>query len=237
VRNPPGSLTAERLRELLSYAPDTGEFRWLVKGGGRLGSVAGCIEKRTHYRMIQINGDHYQAARLAWLHVHGAWPAKPLKFLNTVPDDNRIANLAEVVRHPAKKRQRAAYGRYQRAGKPLSYRAYDLKRSFGITMEQYQAAFVAQKGCCAICEKAETQRRNGQLKWLAVDHCHENGTLRGLLCANCNNGIGRFGDNEVTLRRAADYLARHKSDVKDPDNVIRLSGRRLDGRKGLKETA
>lgn len=81
-------------------------------------------------------------------------------------------------------------------------------RSFGITQEDYDALFIRQNGVCAICGCAETSLANhGQsVKALAVDHDHETGAIRGLLCHNCNKGIGHLGDSPNRLLAAAAYL-------------------------------
>jgi 5-methylcytosine-specific restriction endonuclease McrA len=78
-----------------------------------------------------------------------------------------------------------------------------LMRDFGITLEEYEAMDAAQNGVCAICRrKCKSGRR------LAVDHCHKTSKVRGLLCMNCNNAIGRMGDDPLLLRAAASYLER-----------------------------
>lgn len=71
------------------------------------------------------------------------------------------------------------------------------KRAYGITVEQYNSLYNTQNGRCAICAR---QRR------LVVDHCHQTGTIRGLLCHSCNTGIGHLGDTSVALMRAVCYL-------------------------------
>ncbi|MFB6568365.1 endonuclease VII domain-containing protein [Streptomyces noursei] len=79
--------------------------------------------------------------------------------------------------------------------------AYKLKSEFGITIEDRDRMLVEQNGLCAIC-KAEPHPTQG----LAVDHCHDTGRVRGLLCHKCNRGIGYFKDSPERLRRAAAYL-------------------------------
>lgn len=67
--------------------------------------------------------------------------------------------------------------------------------------------FDAQRGLCALCQLPETCRSNtGTVKLLAIDHCHETGQVRKLLCNNCNRAIGLLKDDAGLLRRAADYL-------------------------------
>lgn len=83
-------------------------------------------------------------------------------------------------------------------------RARDAERSlrynYGLTSEQYAAMFASQGGLCAVC------RGRGGKKGLVVDHCHETGVVRGLLCHRCNVGIGALGDAPAALRRAVKYL-------------------------------
>lgn len=90
-------LTADRLRELLSYDPDVGVFiRRTCSGGCLPGSIAGTDDKEG-YLLISVDGRRYKSHRLAWLYVYGAFPLKELDHINQIKDDNRIANLREVT--------------------------------------------------------------------------------------------------------------------------------------------
>jgi len=65
----------------------------------------------------------------------------------------------------------------------------------------------AQGGVCAVCRLPETQMsRNGVVKSLSVDHNHDTGDVRALLCQTCNTGIGNLKDNPELMRRAAEYI-------------------------------
>jgi hypothetical protein len=90
-------LTQERLKELLSYDPETGVFTWVSKPSSKtmIGSVAGTVRKNSGYVTIIIGRIHYFAHRLAWLYTHGAWPKNQIDHINCNPNDNRIANLRE----------------------------------------------------------------------------------------------------------------------------------------------
>jgi len=85
-------------------------------------------------------------------------------------------------------------------------RDHALRSNYGITIEDYERMFEEQKGACAICGSVEV-RRNGRTNF-CVDHCHKTGKVRGLLCNECNVGLGRLGDDAESLRRALAYLER-----------------------------
>lgn len=78
---------------------------------------------------------------------------------------------------------------------------WHLKKTFGITLEQYREMLSDQNGTCAICLREDSSDR-----MLAVDHCHKTGKVRGLLCQMCNRAIGQLDDDISRLRRAIDYL-------------------------------
>ncbi|KPK13993.1 MAG: hypothetical protein AMJ56_00350 [Anaerolineae bacterium SG8_19] len=69
----------------------------------------------------------------------------------------------------------------------------------------------AQNGVCAICNQPETHMRNGKLKALAVDHDHKSGAIRGLLCSDCNTGIGKLKDDHKVLQSAIQYLEKSRN--------------------------
>lgn len=82
-----------------------------------------------------------------------------------------------------------------------------------MTIEQFEAMRVAQNDCCAICQKPEFAKHavTGETRNLAVDHNHETGATRALLCTNCNKGLGHFKDDLDLLKRAIAYLESHKA--------------------------
>ena len=83
-------------------------------------------------------------------------------------------------------------------------RAHNLKRMFGMSLEEYDEKLKAQDGVCAICGGL---CKSG--KRLAVDHNHTTGKIRDLLCGNCNGGLGKFLENPELLLKAADYIRKH----------------------------
>lgn len=94
MKNAP-ELTAERLRELLHYDPETGVFTWKVTLSRRAsaGSIAGAYGANKGYTPISVLKRKYQAHRLAWLYMRGVWPPEDLDHINRDRSDNRLANL------------------------------------------------------------------------------------------------------------------------------------------------
>lgn len=76
-----------------------------------------------------------------------------------------------------------------------------LMRSYGLSLAGYNNMLAEQNGVCAICKKPEEE-----VGKLFVDHCHNSGDVRGLLCKNCNSGIGMFKDSTTLLSNAIEYL-------------------------------
>lgn len=75
---------------------------------------------------------------------------------------------------------------------------------YGLTPAQYAAMLAAQGGRCAICRAEPTDAD----RMLDVDHDHQTGAIRGLLCGGCNGGLGLLGDDPDRLAAAAAYLRR-----------------------------
>ena len=101
------------------------------------------------------------------------------------------------------KRDRSVYRANNRAKNNASSRRSHI-RSFGIEPEDYERMHTEQNGVCAICRRP-CERDKCKL---SIDHCHDTGRVRGLLCNRCNVGLGRFRDEPALLRFAADYLER-----------------------------
>ena len=83
-------------------------------------------------------------------------------------------------------------------------RNQNLLKQYGITADDYDRMATEQSGLCAICGSGPVRG----FKHLDVDHCHTTGRVRGLLCNDCNQGLGRFKDNPLLIQRALAYLSR-----------------------------
>ncbi len=208
-------ITLDRVREAVDYDPTTGWFTWRIKTGKSvvIGKRAGSVDPNG-FRYIRIDKKDFLAQRLAWFYVNGEWPKQKLKHQDEDRDNNRLVNIIEVAgsgKFPSQfdfstKEGRYAYRRAHRAENTDMYRDKDLRKNFGIDLTEYRRMLLAQGGVCAICKQPEMAQRNGRAKWLAVDHDHVTGAVRGLLCSNCNPMIGYGKDDPARLRAGAEYL-------------------------------
>jgi|SRR6476469_9442373 hypothetical protein len=89
-------LTAARLREVLSYDPATGLFRWRAsRDGVKAGSFAG--RTRGRYNQICVHRKFYQASHLAWLYMTDKWPKREINYIDGNRFDTRWGNLREIT--------------------------------------------------------------------------------------------------------------------------------------------
>lgn len=112
--------------------------------------------------------------------------------------NRRLAKYDPDCRKEVQKEQRRAHARANRREARTRYlRAWGLQRRYGLTMEAYEALLAKFNHACAVCESTED---------LCVDHCHDTGKVRGILCRRCNRSLGQLGDTTEHVRRLLDYL-------------------------------
>lgn len=88
----------------------------------------------------------------------------------------------------------------------IEWRSLNIRlRNYGLTLDQFHAKLEAQDFQCAICGRDETLRKTGGYP-LTIDHCHTSGKVRGLLCHQCNSGIGQLYDSPDLMRKAIAYV-------------------------------
>lgn len=93
--------------------------------------------------------------------------------------------------------------------RPKEYvKNWTLKKRYGISLDEFQEMLVAQNYLCDICKDYTRSGNNGCM--LGVDHDHDTGKIRKLLCRRCNTGVGLLGENTNWILRAADYLSSHQ---------------------------
>lgn len=103
------NLTAQRLRELVHYDPETGAFTW-AKGrpGCGYGKSAGSFDSSDGYWRMRCDGTTYKAHRLAWLYMTGEWPLQQVDHMDGNRANNRFANLRQASHSANQQNQRAA---------------------------------------------------------------------------------------------------------------------------------
>jgi hypothetical protein len=119
-------------------------------------------------------------------------------------DADPAAAIARVKRWQQENAERLNAYRRQRNALPERKRAMRdgyYRRTFGMSADDFDALLESQGGGCAICGKRPERQAS-----LHVDHCHDSGRVRGIVCVNCNQGLGQFGDDPELLERAAAYL-------------------------------
>jgi len=117
--------------------------------------------------------------------------------------DKRNKKYFKEHREEGLKYRKDYYRSHKKEAKDL-----DLKKRFGISLDQYNKILESQNGVCAVCGNEEiiTYKNYNTGRSLAVDHNHETGKVRGLLCTGCNRGIGFFNNNPERLIKASNYL-------------------------------
>jgi hypothetical protein len=123
--------------------------------------------------------------------------------------DLNAAALVWIAANPIK--AKASRDRYRKseAGKTTK-KTTRLKMRYGLTPDQWDAAFVAQGSCCAICKTKES----GGRAW-HTDHDHSTGKFRGILCGKHNIGIGLLGDDPALLDAASHYLSPKDTQIEE----------------------
>ena len=130
--------------------------------------------------------------------------AKARDIAASKPIDKRRREWREKQANYSKrnKEQLAKYKREYNKTRSIQVRSANLKTKYGITVAQFNAMFLAQGSCCAICRTTVSGGRN----WM-VDHCHVLNKIRGILCHNCNIMIGNAKDDVSILNSAISYLS------------------------------
>jgi Recombination endonuclease VII len=116
-------------------------------------------------------------------------------------EKRRALDRAYKKKQFPKERMKAYYWK-TRDKQLIKIRKSKLKTKYKLSLEDFQNLFEKQNGVCAICKEPETAGR-----LLAIDHNHETGEIRGLLCTNCNLGLGKFKDSPELLRIAQEYVS------------------------------
>lgn len=105
-------------------------------------------------------------------------------------------------------RQQWHYDRWKSNGGrrcPKKLREYQLQHNYGLSLDDFNRLLESQNNRCAICLKDSPGGKNWH-----VDHCHQTGEVRGVLCQKCNQAIGMFYEDLEILDRAKEYIKKHE---------------------------
>jgi hypothetical protein len=140
----------------------------------------------------------------------GNWTPSGQKFGHRVcracVSERRRVRYLDPVYAADRAKWHREYRERNRDAKALVNRAWRLRDIYGMTEADFVALLAEQGGRCRLCKTDNSRDRR---PW-HIDHCHQTGRVRGILCAPCNKGLGMMGDDPAMLRRAAAYLEAHK---------------------------
>jgi recombination endonuclease VII len=129
----------------------------------------------------------------------------------------RSRRYRRTMTEEAKDRRRAGTREWVKANPDKVFEQKCLRR-FGMSLADYEGMRAAQGGGCACCGA----KVNKSGRRLGVDHDHQTGEVRGILCHHCNAGLGAFGDDPARLRLAIEYLKKHERKHRAPGVRINL---------------
>lgn len=208
-------LPIETLREFLKYDPENGSITWIKKPaknvaiGSEAGSAKGGSGRNSMYRYLRLQKIDFTAARAAWALHYGEWPEARVFFVDGDINNIRISNLRLSNTLEQQYENKTAYMKAHRESFPDFWKNTHLQRKFGIGLAEYSQMVSDRDNKCDICGRPERQERAGKAKALAVDHDHKTGAVRGLLCCDCNQALGKFEDSKDLLTSAIAYLTKY----------------------------
>jgi hypothetical protein len=129
-------------------------------------------------------------------------PIGPDNFIWLTRDGSIEASERKHIEKKSRKKHAKYVARYNKS--------VHLQKMYGVTMAEFNTMYLLQGGICAICGNPEkSKNQDGTTKYLAVDHDHKTGAVRGLLCRKCNHMLGYGNDDPEVLKQAAKYLLDH----------------------------
>ena len=133
----------------------------------------------------------------------------PEKFTKRKPENQAKHNAKrrmEYSENPELREKIKTQVKEWNAANPDKRKDSRLRKTHGISRVDFLELLAIQNNCCAIC--GYTSEKHGPM-WPVVDHCHVTGKIRGLLCMNCNQALGKLKDNYANILTAAMYLQRN----------------------------
>jgi hypothetical protein len=183
---------------------------WMERNKAEVRLCARCQETPRETHMSYCRPCHRELGRQSRERTGGKKPQETCSRCGRKRDGRHPTYCAQCNREYRKERLLAGCIRCGEPRQPgdkvstaycyLCWRDWWLMRKYKITPEQYDQMLADQGNRCAICRCEENGRT-----W-HIDHCHETGNVRGVLCDNCNRGLGHFKDSQDLLHRAVEYL-------------------------------
>jgi hypothetical protein len=141
-------------------------------------------------------------------------PYKDIEKRREAANRYSAKNREKIRQQQAERREKYRDGinEYQRGwradnlDRARKYEARYYLKTYGLTEVQYQELLASQDGHCALCPRVNSGIKGGRL---FVDHDHQTGKIRGLLCLRCNTSLGALGDSIASLERVIIYLRRN----------------------------
>jgi hypothetical protein len=211
-------LTVDQLQTELSYNPETGV---LLR---RRSQQPVYLERTKSGPRIEVGGTRmyaYKAVLALWL---GRYP-EPHEYRHIADDAHDLravvfkrrrgdgrkdcalcgkdVALDQFHRNPQRKDKRGSYCVDCIRQLAQTYNRTATVAKYGMSEQEFEDISAAQGYKCRICARLASKERYGKL---SIDHCHNTGVVRGLLCSRCNMALGKFGDDPLMLLTAAKYL-------------------------------
>lgn len=168
--------------------------------------------KQARAERHELNREKETQQAMAWKASHPEATRKSFTKYNEAHRDQTNAYLADY--RGANRELLNSKAKVYNANNREKIRASYIKRKYGMTLEEWDALFEEQCGGCAICKQPLEA-----VKKLVIDHCHNSSKVRGLLCSNCNTGLGLFKDNPESLQAAIEYLKRTDLEICEEDSA------------------
>jgi hypothetical protein len=133
------------------------------------------------------------------------WRSENKEHIEEITRDWRARNKPQIVE------RNKEYYEFNKERLLNWSRKHAFLKKYGLTLEQHAEMVKQQSGKCLICDTQPNPMLGNKKKGLHVDHCHETGKIRGLLCHNCNCAIGLLNDDAGNVRRLLEYIEKHKA--------------------------
>ena len=125
---------------------------------------------------------------------------------NGTPIHDRVCKKCKQIKHSSLETRKSSTEKYKNTDKYKNTLRKHTLLKYGISIEEYDEMLTRQNFVCKICSRPENKMLNGKVRRLSVDHDHETGKIRGLLCMDCNTTLGKMNDDVNLFIKMVNYL-------------------------------